>query len=343
MSQQQQQRYQFVASPTGAAPSLERSTAPVRSPGPHEVLVRVRANSLNRRDLMVLHGELPIPKGSKLVPLSDGAGEVVETGSGVTRFRKGDRVAASFFQGWIRGTAPPGYFGTALGGGIDGMLAEYVTLHEDGLVYLPAHLSYEEGATLPCAALTAWFALITRGHLQAGETVLLPGTGGVSIFGLQIAKAVGALGIVTSAHDDKLAKARALGAEKLINYRTRPDWDAAVREATNGSGADHVIDLGGKSTLEQSVASLANGGHLAIIGGFGGYDGQVAMMGLMSRVARVSGIAVGSRADFEAMNAFLEQHRITPVIDRSFTFDEAPAAYAYLESNRHFGKIVIRH
>jgi NADPH:quinone reductase-like Zn-dependent oxidoreductase len=340
-AQTTQRQYQLQRS--GDAPAVLRLVdAPVRQPGAHEVLVRVRAVSLNRRDVYVLHGQYPGPKPPILVPLSDGAGEVVATGTAVTRVRKGDRVAATFFQQWLDGRPQPDYLASALGGAIDGMLSQYVTLNENGVVKLPKYLSYEQGATLPCAGVTAWNALVTRGHTQPGDYVLLLGTGGVSTLGLQLAQALGAKPIITSSSDEKLARARQLGAVATVNYRTTPDWEKAVRAATGGGGVQQALEVGGKDTLPKTLASLGVGGHVALIGGLTSFGGDIPSVALMGGNVTASGIYVGSRADFEALTAFLEKHPIEPVIDKVFAFDDAPAAYAYLDSGALFGKVVIR-
>jgi NADPH:quinone reductase-like Zn-dependent oxidoreductase len=276
------------------------------------------------------------------VPLSDGAGEVTAVGSKVTRFRKGDRVASIFFQQWLAGPAKPEYMGSALGGAIDGMLSQFVTLPEDGLVSIPKHLSYEEAATLPCAGVTAWNALVTRGHTQPGDFVLLQGTGGVSILGLQLAIALGAKPIITSSSDEKLAHAKQLGAVAGINYKTTPDWDKAVIEATGGGGVQQALEVGGKQTLPKTLASLSFGGHVALIGGLSEFGGDIPSYALMGRNATASGLYVGSRADFEALNAFLEKHRFKPAIDKVFEYQDAAAAYDYMDSGSLFGKVVIR-
>lgn len=341
MSPTEQRQYQLRRAGEGAA-ELHCVDAPVRQPGPHEVLVRVHAVSLNRRDVYVRLGLYPGPKPATLVPLSDGAGEVVAVGPGVTRVRGGDRVAAIFFREWLEGRPRPEHLGSALGGGIDGMLAQYVTLPEHGLVKLPGYLSYEEAATLPCAGVTAWNALVTRGRTQPGDFVLLLGTGGVSILGLQIAAALGARPVITSSSDEKLARARALGAVATVNYATTPDWEKAVRTATGGAGVHQALEVGGKDTLPKTLASLAMGGHVALIGGLTSFGGDLPSHALMGGNSTASGIYVGSRADFEALNAFLAAHPVRPVIDRVFPFDEAPAAYDYLDSGALFGKVVIR-
>jgi NADPH:quinone reductase-like Zn-dependent oxidoreductase len=317
-------------------------TAPVREPGPNEVLVKVRAASLNRRDVYVLKGLYPMPPRDVIVPLSDGAGEVAAVGAGVTRFRVGDRVMSIFFQSWIDGRPAANVADSALGGQMDGMLSQYVTLNEQGLLTLPAGLTYEEAATLPCAGVTAWNGLITRGRLQQGDYVLLEGTGGVSIFGLQFSIAAGAQPIVTSSSEDKLARAKKLGAIGSVNYKSHAEWGKRVRTLAGGVGAHQVLEVGGKDSLPQALAAVASGGHIALIGGLGGFGGEVPTMALLTSSVTVSGIYVGSRAQFEAMNVFIEKHQIKPVIDRVFDYADAPAAYDLMASDHFVGKIVIR-
>ena len=336
-----QQQYLLVdPGPNGY--TLKRVDAPVRAPGAGEVLVRVRAASLNRRDIYVIDGQYPIGSRTSLVPLSDGAGEVAAVGAGVQRFRVGDRVAAIFFQNWVDGPPAADTPMTALGGALDGMLSEYVTLNETGLVKIPANLSYEEAATLPCAGVTAWNGLVTRGNTQTGDYVVLEGTGGVSIFGLQFAVALGAKPIITSSSDAKLERAKALGAVATINYKKNPDWEKEVMAITGGAGAQHILDVGGKDTLPHALASLASGGNIALIGGLGGFGGDVPTFALMGRNASAFGIYVGSRENFEAMNAFIEKHNLKPVIDRTFDYADAKAAIDHMRSGEFVGKIVIR-
>ncbi len=337
-----QKEYRLVRTGTQGPFTLKLVEAAVRSPGPHEVLVKVHAASLNRRDIFLMQGLYPVGPRDSLVPLSDGAGEVVAVGSGVKRLHVGDRVAAIFFQKWLRGRPSPDVLNSALGGQLDGMLAQYVTLNEHGLVTLPSNLSYEEGATLPCAGVTAWNGLFTRGHLQKGDTVLLEGTGGVSTFGLQFAVAAGAKVIITSSHDSKLEEARKLGAFGTINYKKVPDWEKSVRELTGGVGVQEVLEVGGKDSLPHALASVGPGGHIALIGGLGGFGGDVPAMALMMANATVSGIYVGSRADFEAMNAFIQKHDVKPIVSRVFPFSDAKAAFDLMQSEDFFGKIVIR-
>jgi NADPH:quinone reductase-like Zn-dependent oxidoreductase len=340
-SPERQRRCTLIRQPDGSY-RLTLEQAPIPVPGDRQVLVRVRAASLNRRDVYVLKGQYPMPPRPRVVPLSDGAGEVVSLGPGVTRFETGDRVASIFFQRWLAGRPDAEIHSSALGGQLDGMLSEFVCLSEDGLVKIPQGCSYEEASTLPCAAVTAWNGLITRGRMQSGDNVLLLGTGGVSIFGLQIAAAAGARAIVTSSSDDKLARARTLGAIGTINYAKVPEWSAAVRAATGDVGVHQVLEVGGTGTLPQSIASLAAGGHLALIGGLSGFGGDIPARALMHANATVSGIYVGSRENFEAMSAFIERHRIRPVIDRTYELDEALAAFERVEAGRHVGKVVIR-
>jgi NADPH:quinone reductase-like Zn-dependent oxidoreductase len=302
----------------------------------------MRAASLNRRDVFLVKGQYPVGGRTVVVPLSDGAGEVTAVGPGVTRFKVGDRVAPIFFQGWIKGRPGPEVTGTALGGQVDGVLTEYMTLSEQGLVMLPSNLSYEEGATLACAGVTAWNGLVTRGRMQTGDYVLLEGTGGVSVFGLQFAAAAGAKPIITSSSDDKIAKAKTLGAIGGVNYKTNADWEKGVRALTNGVGVHQVLEVGGKDSLPHALASLATGGHVALIGGLGGFGGEVPVMALLGGNATVSGLYVGSRENFEAMNVFIEQHKIQPIIDKVFEFKDAPQAFELMESGNFFGKIVIK-
>ncbi len=337
-----QKQYRLVRSGNQGPFTLRFVDAPVHPPGEHEVLVKVHAASLNRRDIFVVHGQYPIGQRDSVVPLSDGAGEVVATGPGVKRVRAGDRVAAIFFQAWLSGRPSPQVLGSALGGQLDGMLTQYVTLDEQGLVKIPPDLSYEEAATLPCAGVTAWNGLFTRGRLQRGDTVLLEGTGGVSVLGLQLAVAAGAKPIVTSSHDGKLERARALGAVGTINYKKHPDWEKEVRALTGELGAQEILEVGGKDTLPHALASLAPGGHIALIGGLSGFGGDVPVMALMASNATVSGIYVGSRADFEALLDFIAKHHVKPIVDKVVSYSDAAEAFKLMEAGEFFGKIVIR-
>jgi NADPH:quinone reductase-like Zn-dependent oxidoreductase len=320
--------------------SLKLSERPTPHPGPGEVMVRVRASSLNYRDLALVKGGLARMMKLPLIPVSDGAGDVVEVGAAVTSLKKGDRVAAIFTQGWLGGAPYAGMYGTSLGGGIDGMLAEYVVLREQGLVKIPEYLSYEEAATLPCAAVTSWDALVNEGQIKPGDSVLVMGTGGVSIFALQFAKMYGARVIATSSSDAKLKRLRELGASDVINYKTTPEWDQKVLEVTDGQGVDHVVEIGGAGTLARSINALRTGGTISLIGILSG-AGKIDPMPLLFKHARVQGIMVGSREMFEAMNRAMAVNRVHPVIDRVFPFDQAREAYRYLESGAHFGKVCI--
>jgi len=320
---------------------LTLQEADIPRPGPGQVLVRLHAASLNFRDLAVVRGKymMATPVPPDLVPLSDGAGEVVETGPGVDRVQVGDRVAGIFMQGWLGGEIEPGYDATALGGAIDGVLAEYRVFDQNGLVHLPPHLSYEQGATLPCAAITAWNALYGLNRLMPGQTVLALGTGGVSIFALQFAHAAGARVLITSSSDEKLVRAAALGANDGINYKTTPDWAAEVRKLTGGRGVDHVVEVGGPGTLQQSIASARLGGTVSLIGVL--TRGQIDPLPILGGGVIVRGLFVGSRAMFEDMNRAIALHNIVPVIDRVFPFEEAPDAYRALKAATHVGKVVI--
>lgn len=309
--------------------------------GPGQAVVQVRVCSLNYRDLLVAKGTYNPKLALPIVPLSDGAGEVVEVGPGVTRVKVGDRVAAAFMPGWIDGGPSDAKSRTALGGGGAGMLAERVVIDAEGLVTIPAHLTFEEAATLPCAGVTAWNALLAQGDTRPGDTVLTQGTGGVSLFATQFASLAGARVIITSSRDDKLARTRELGAAEGINYKTRSDWDAQARELTDGVGVDHVIELGGAGTLGRSCRAVRTGGRISLIGVLAG-AGEVNPMPILMRTLRVQGIYVGSRAMFEDMNRAIARHQLRPVVDRAFTLEQAPEALAYLESGAHFGKVVIR-
>lgn len=319
--------------------ALQLSERPAPQPGPGEVLVRIRASALNYRDLMTITDPVSRRVLYPRIPNSDGAGDVLAVGAGVTRFKPGDRVAGTFFQRWDDGPITADAMASALGGAIDGVLAEQVVLGERGLVHLPPHLSYEEAATLPCAALTAWHALVEKGGLKAGETVLLIGTGGVSIFALQIALLHGARAIVISSSDAKLERARGLGAWQTVNYRAEPEWDRAVLELTDGQGVDHVVEVGGAGTLERSIAAARVAGHIALIGVLTG--GRIDPAPIMRKSLRVDGIYVGNRAMFEAMNRAIAAAALRPVIDRRFDFDQARGAYHQMRSAGHFGKLVV--
>ncbi len=310
-------------------------------PGPNQVLIRIRAVSLNYRDQAVALGMyIGGPVTRDTIPLSDGAGEVVSVGPGVTRFNPGDRVVAMFTQ------VPPGGspFGArlALGSPLDGMLAEQIVLYEDGLLPVPAGLSFEEAACLPCAGVTAWNGLMHAGQpIKAGDTVLVLGTGGVSTFALLFAHAAGARVIATSSSDDKLTKAKALGASDGINYTRTPDWDQAVLKLTGGAGVNCVIEVGGVGTMNRSFQSLAVGGKVVLIGLLTGREGEVNPYTLMPKYGSLHGIFVGDKRMFELMNRAIEVNGIKPVVDTVFPFSETPAAYQLQASGKFMGKVVI--
>jgi NADPH:quinone reductase-like Zn-dependent oxidoreductase len=311
-------------------------------PGPGQVVVRVRAASLNYRDLLTVEGAYNPRQPLPLIPLSDGAGEVAAVGSGVTRVKEGDRVVGNFAQKWISGTPSRERLRTSLGGPLDGMAAERVLLDAEGVVAIPEHLSFEEAACLPCAAVTAWNALVAQGNLTAGDTVLVLGTGGVALFALQLARLLGGRVIVTSSSDAKLERAKALGATDVVNYDTTPSWDEAVKTMTNGQGVDNVLELGGAGTLARSLRAVRFGGQVSLIGNLSGLDAQLNLAHVFMRGVRLQGILVGNRDMFEAMNRAITLHRMRPVIDRTFAFDDLPAALEHLKGRGHFGKIVLR-
>src|SRR5215467_9835726 len=309
--------------------------------GYRQVLVRVRANSLNFRELSILRGTYPLPVKADVVMCSDGAGEVIAVGQGVSRVRIGDRVAAAMFPRWIDGPIAWEY-APQIGGSLDGMMTEYTALSEDALVGLPDHLSFEEGATLPCAAVTAWNALTGARRLQAGDAVLTLGSGSVSLFALQLARLYGARVIATTSSDIKAERLRALGADAVINYRATPDWHLAVRQLTGGRGVDQVIEVGG-STLEQSIRAAAIDGLINFVGRLG--DGPLILDSnvLYTAIVTVRVVFAGSRAQFDAMNRAIAVAGMHPVIDRVFPFDEVPAAFRYFQTAQPFGKVVISH
>jgi len=310
-------------------------------PAADEALVRIRACSLNYRDLAIANADMVYPGADlPVVPLSDGAGEVVAVGDDVERLREGDRVATTFAPDWIDGPATPERVARSTGGNVDGALAEYVTFPARSLAILPEYLSVEEGATLPCAGLTAWRALVEDGDLRAGESVLALGTGGVSTFALQFATAHGASAVVTSSSDEKLERARALGASETVNYETTPEWGQVVHERTGG--VDHVVEVGGPNTLEQSLEAVGIGGHVHLIGVLAGPQGSVDPGAILGKAARVEGIlGVGSRAMFDRMTDAMAAAELRPVVDRTFDFEDGPEAYRYLDGGNHQGKVVV--
>jgi NADPH:quinone reductase-like Zn-dependent oxidoreductase len=334
--------YQLPKSGAGIEALTQVERPDPGKPGHRQVLVKMRACSLNFRDLGIARGSYRMPVRENVIPLSDGAGEVADVGPGVTRVKAGDRVAGNFFQRWPGGEPAPDTHTSALGGGIDGMLAEYAMLEEDGVVKIPSHLSLDEGATLPCAGVTVWNAMMEHAKLKAGDTVLLQGTGGVSIFGLQFARAMGISAIITSSSDEKLKRAKALGAAHGINYKTMPDWEKAAVEFTGGRGVDHVVEVGGAATLSHSFHAIRVGGKITMIGGLSGGATELNPGLIFGRRANVQGISVGSTQMFMAMNRAIEVSVIKPVIDKVFPFADAQVAYHHMASGAHFGKIVIR-
>jgi len=330
--------YQIPAGAT-SVDALQQVELPEPKPGPGQVKLRVRATSLNFRDQAVIRGKYfggPVEKPQ--VPLSDGAGEVVAVGPDVTRFKVGDRAAGIFTPAWASGPFPGSY--VALGAqGAPGVLAEYLVLSENAFVHIPPSLSFEEAATLPCAGVTAWNALTVGKQVKAGDIVLTLGTGGVSILALQLAQAAGARVVITSSSDEKLARAKALGASIGINYKSTPEWGKAVTEATGGHGADIVVETGGPGTLPQSMAALALNGAISLLGVL--TEGTIAPMPLMIKSGTLRGLMVGSRAQFEDLNTAIEANKIKPVIDKVFPFEQALEAYKYQTAGQLFGKLVI--
>lgn len=323
---------------------LQLATRPDPKPGPGQVLLKMKAASLNYRDTVVPNrgygsftGNLP------LIPISDGVGEVVEVGAGVTRVKVGDRVCPCFHQGWIAGEPNLERLTQTLGGPIDGTMADLMCLSEQGVARVPAHLADEEAATLPCAALTAWSALVTYDELRPGSRVLVQGTGGVALFAIQFAKLIGAHVTVISSSDDKLARAQRLGADAGVNYKATPEWSKPARELTGGAGFDHIVELGGEKTLPQSLRCIRPGGTISMIGVLSGSSLSAPLGLVVTRQVRLQGITVGHRDGFEAMLRAIDQHKVKPVIDRVFDFAQLKEALAYLKSGAQFGKICIRH
>jgi NADPH:quinone reductase-like Zn-dependent oxidoreductase len=321
--------------------NLLLTPADIPAPGPHEVVVDLHFASLNFRDLMTVLGTYNPKMALPRVPGSDGSGTVLSVGENVTRFKPGDRVTSLFFQSWHDGEIQPSTGKSALGGVIDGTFTTARLFPETGLIPSPAYLTDHEAATLPCAALTAWNALVEKGHVSAGETVLILGTGGVSLFALQIAKAHGARVLVTSSSDEKLTRARTLGADETINYRTTPDWEVEALNLTAGLGVDHVVEVGGSGTVQRSLKAVRPGGHVYIIGALTGPGEGIDPRSILTRSVYVCGVYVGSEAMFTRMNAFFTTHQIHPILDRTFPRTAAREAFHYLQSANHFGKITL--
>jgi NADPH:quinone reductase-like Zn-dependent oxidoreductase len=321
---------------------LALTERPMPQPSGTQVLVKVHAISINYRDLLTVTGRYNPKMALPRIPCSDGAGEVVAIGEKVTRVKIKQRVAGIFMQNWIDGPPEAAKQHGALGGDIDGTLAEFLLVDENGLVEVPAHLSWEEAATLPCAAVTAWNAVVHAGQTKAGDTVVIQGTGGVSIFALQFAKLLGARVLGTSSSDEKLTRAGKLGLDAGLNYKHQEDWAKWVVEQTGARGADLVIEVGGAGTLGQSMKAIRVGGRIAQIGVLAESTHPMEIRPLLHKQAHLHGIYVGSRADFEEMNRAIALHKLQPVVDHQFSFEEAPKALALMEKASHFGKIVIR-
>jgi NADPH:quinone reductase-like Zn-dependent oxidoreductase len=321
--------------------ALNMAERSVPEPGPGQVAIKVHASSINYRDLTMI--EDPISRGLPLptVPNSDAAGEITAVGAGVTKFKAGDKVMSCFFEEWSGGPISQAAMDSALGGARQGVLAEHVVLDAGGVIAMPAHLSFSEAATLPCAGLTAWHALTRPAPVKPGETVLLLGTGGVSVFAQQFCNIMGARTIVTSSSDEKINRMWELGAGDAINYRTTPEWDARVLELTNGVGVDRVIEVGGPGTLQRSINAVRVGGAISLIGVLTGGGGEIGPTGLMRKSISLRGIYVGSHDMFEEMNRAIKGHALNPVVSETFAFENARAAYHRMRSAGHFGKMVI--
>jgi len=323
---------------------LKLSSRPDPKPGPGQVVVKMKASSLNFRDLLVPNrgygshtGNLP------LIPLSDGVGVVAEVGAGVRRVAVGDRVCPTYFQRWISGEPDLERLTQSLGGPVDGTMTEYMCLSEEGVVKVPKYLTDVEAATLPCAALTAWSALVTYSNTRPGDRVLVQGCGGVALFAVAFAKLLGAQVTVISSSEERMERVRLLGADATVNYRSTPEWAKATREITGGRGYDMILELGGEKTLPQSLRCVRPGGTLAMIGVLTGGEMATSLGLIVTRQVRLQGITVGHRDGFETMLRAFEQHQIHPVVDRVFAFDELKPAMAHLKSGAQFGKVCIAH
>lgn len=332
----------IIKNPGQGIRAWEQAGLPDPKAGPGEVAIAVKAASLNYRDLLIAKGLYPLEPFENVIPLSDGAGEVVEVGEGVRKWKIGDRVCGSFFQSWIDGAIPEDAQKYALGGTLHGMLAQRVVLSQNGVVRVPEHLTYEEAATLPCAALTAWNGLVeSASPLEPGATVLTLGTGGVSVFAAQFARAIGCEVIVTTSDDSKTERLGALGVQKVVNYRKHPEWDREVLAVNGAEFVDHVIEVGGSGTLQRSLNVVKTGGTVSLIGVLSGLGNAINPDVVLFKNIRLQGILIGSVRMFENMAAFVGKHRIKPVIHKVYPFDQAHEAYACLESSAHFGKVVI--
>lgn len=325
--------------------NLRVGTRPDPQPGPGQVRLKMKASALNYRDLIVpTRGYGARMKTLPLIMLSDGVGIVESVGEGVKRIKVGDRVCPLYFQSWITGGEPnKKRLALSLGCELDGTMAEFMVLPEEGVAPAPAHLEDMEAAALPTAAVTAWRTLVTVGQARPGDTVVVQGTGGVSLFALQFAKMLGAFVIVTSSSDDKLTRVRSLGADETINYRKIPEWGNRAREIVGGEGVDHIVEVGGQGTLQQSLRAIRTGGTISLIGVLAGGNMDVPLGPIVTRHIRMQGITVGSGDDFAKMATAVSQHKLRPLIDRVFTFEELPLALEHLKGGKHFGKIGIKH
>jgi NADPH:quinone reductase-like Zn-dependent oxidoreductase len=328
---------------TGEAFELAEIERPRPEPAAGQLLLKMTAASLNYRDLALFAGEYGNPPRFPLVPLSDGAGEVVSIGEGVTRFRPGDRVIPAMRPLWTAGTPTRQAITTSLGMTLDGVLAEYLVADEAHVVRTPPHLTDQQAASLPIAAVTAWQALVTGGKLREGESVVVQGTGGVALFALQFARHLGARTILLSSSDGKLARGRALGADHTINYRTTPDWQHEVLALTGGEGADHILDIGGTATFGRSLDAIRPGGSIYLVGFLGGTKLELDLPKIFRSAAVLRGLSVGSIATFEEMNAAIDRWKLEPVIDRVFDRGELAAALDYMKAGSQFGKIALRY
>ncbi|MEM1307062.1 MAG: NAD(P)-dependent alcohol dehydrogenase [Pseudomonadota bacterium] len=333
------QAYEII--PGDGVDAITRVDRPAVMPGPGDVLIDVKACSVNYRDLITIKGGLGREKPLGGVPLSDGAGVVAAVGAQVTTFKVGDRVVPAFMPWHIDGPLTPEKQAGSLGGAVDGMLQRQIALPASGVLPIPDHLRFEEAATLPCAGVTAWYAHFVGGAVKPGDTVLLLGTGGVSIFALQFAKLAGARVIITSSSDEKLERARALGADETINYRAKPDWHERVVELTDGAGADHAVDVGGPGTLNLTLKAVRYAGTISLMGVLTGVSDPINTVDILSKNIRIQGVYVGSVAVMRDMMRAISAASLTPVVDRVFSFDDAIEALRFQESGNHFGKVVI--
>jgi len=327
----------------GSLTHLEQIEEPIPKAGRRQVVVKVMATSLNYRDLAILHQTSTLSPETGLIPISDGVGEVVELGEEASLFNIGSRVAGSFFPYWIAGDLTEEASRGAYGSRADGWLTQYKVIDESALVAIPDYLSYEQAATLPCAAVTAWNSLMTSKPIRPGETVLVQGTGGVAIFALQLAKLMGARVIALTSSSQKAERLKTLGADEVINYLERPDWHTQVRELTAGKGVERIVEVGGPGTLRNSILSCATGGEISLLGFVAQGSESVDFMTLFKSGATIRSFSVGSRDDFIHMNRALALHRLEPVISRVFPFEQAKEAWAYFEQRKQVGKVVISH